>query len=294
MRYHAALWVVVAMPQFGAATSEAPYAGHCRLLRQMVEQSPEPDRALAVLQRLALGRTGAISEEVEKILRLPEGRLIEKEFAAPEVRACALGRIGELASDEAVRFLEKLSPTDVGSDAGPQLWTAVRVALQSALVRRIAGEQEKRLFLERILATPHSGTGGEWMWAYNLLCDRGEALSIGVIQNSIRKLWHGRRSEEEIGFCEMRIQVLSRDADRAKAIGSALRADQQPMNTRLMRWAIGQLAAMQTPNADRELQRFVAEAGRLTAGARTNPMAALKDEADRVLGERSSATPTSR
>lgn len=286
-----ALVAAVVAVAVGKATTEAPYAGHCRLLQQVVERSPRPDDALALLMGVALGRTAGVLPDMEKLLNLTEGQLNVQEFAALEVRTCAFGRIGELHSEEAIQFLTKLPRGDNGVDMPISLWAASRIALQNARFHLVPDGQEKRLFLEGILAAPHEGTGGVWIWAIQQLCDRGEALSTGIVERAIRELWHGEHGEKEIAFCHERIQAHTRHPERVKAIGSVLKADGKPVNDRLLRWAINQLAAMRTPAADAELRRFAAEARRLTAGSRTHRLSAVAEEADRVIRNRSGQIP---
>lgn len=287
MRHCVVLLAVVSALTVGQATTDAPYAGHCRLLRRVASRSPRPDFALALLNRVALGRPTGVPAELEGLLNLRAGLLNEKEFVAPEVRACAFQIIGELGSEEGMHFLSKLSRSDLGLDAPIQLWTAARIALQNTLLLRIADDQDKRLFLENILASPQNDAPGVRTWATNQLCDRGDVLSIGLIQRSLRELWPGQSGEDKIRFCEQRIQAVSRYPERAKAIGSVLKADAEPVDDRLLRWAIQQLAAMRSPSADAELQRFAVEAGRLTGGSKTHRLSAVQEAAVSAVRARS-------
>jgi len=125
-----------------------------------------------------------------------------------------------------------------------------------------------------------------WNWAIEQLCDRGEALSTGIIERAIREMWRGEYGEKEIAFCRERMQALARYPERVRALGSLLKADDVPVNDRLLRWAINQLAAMRTAAADGELRRFAAEARRLTAGSKTHRLSAVAEAADRVIRNR--------
>ena len=62
------------------------------------------------------------------------------------------------------------------------------------------------------------------------------------------------------------MQVVSRDPDRVKALGSVLTLD-NPGSDRLIRWAVAQLDSMHTPRADAELDRFAIELGKLREGS---------------------------
>jgi hypothetical protein len=100
------------------------------------------------------------------------------------------------------------------------------------------------------------------IWAFNQLCDRGALASLPLIQRSVRASWSGQYGEDELTFCETRIQVLRRSPDRVKALGSVLNVDGAE-GTRLQLWAIYQLDSMHFPQADAELDRFAGEIGRL-------------------------------
>jgi len=189
---------VVVAATVGKATTEAPYAGHCRLLQRVVERSPRPDDALALLMRVSLGRTAGVAAELEKLLGLPEGRLKEEDFAAKEVRACAFGRIGELRSEAAVQFLANLPRGDNRVDMPISLWAASRIALQNARLHQVPDGQEKRLFLESVLAAPHEGaeacgTGRLNNCAtaekrYRPVSSSGPSAKCGVVSTARRRL----------------------------------------------------------------------------------------------------------
>ena len=81
------------------------------------------------------------------------------------------------------------------------------------------------------------------------------------IKYSIQRNLPGKEGEHELRFCEVRIRVANRYPDRAKALGSVLSTDTSSDDERLIRWAIDKLAAMHSPGADAELQRFSTELG---------------------------------
>ena len=63
------------------------------------------------------------------------------------------------------------------------------------------------------------------------------------------------RLEEALAFCQARIGVVNSDPDRAKALGWVLRLDAPLADEQIMRWAILQLFAMESPEADAILDR---------------------------------------
>jgi len=285
MMIYRALLLLTATSVVVNATWELPFSGQCRLLDQLVERSHQPILTLTVLKRVALGRTTQITPQEERLVGLPEGVLRDSEFAESIVRACAFRRIGELDLDEARTFLANLSRKDIGTDTTHEIWTAAQIALRNAFLISLTSNAEKRLFLEKVLTEPHNGVAALWSWAVDELCDRGEMLSIGVIQRSIRWSYAGSQkdAEGEIAFCEERIRVIAQRPERLKALGSVLNATTNP-GDRLVRWAINQLAVMRTPAADAELMRFAAEIDGVPPGSeRRRHLAKYKTIVDRSL-----------
>jgi hypothetical protein len=160
-----------------------------------------------------------------------------------------------------VEFLASLKQADIGTDSGQQIWPAAQIALREARLRRITDAQSRNDFLEAILTEPHDAVSNSAIghWAVDQLCDRGALTSLSAIQKAIRNRMNGQRDEDEIAFCETRIQVIRRNPDRIKALGSVLVLDNSAGDTRLELWAILQLDAMHSPRADAELDRFASE-----------------------------------
>jgi hypothetical protein len=245
----------------GSATTPLPYASQCELMGRLsaaaVSQTGKRALALELLERVADGRTDQIGVESEVQVDVPMGTLRQTIFAEPTVRACALRKIGETGLPEAEEFLANLKQADIGTDSGQQIWPAAQVALRDARLRRV-DPQSRISFLESVLMEPHDAVSNSaiGLWAVQELCDRGSLVSLSGIQKSIRNFWTGQRGEDEIRFCEARIQVIRRNPDRAKALGSALALDDGVDDTRLRLWAIYQLDAMHSSEADAELGRF--------------------------------------
>ena len=74
---------------------------------------------------------------------------------------------------------------------------------------------------------------------------------------------NGHRDEDEIAFCEARIQIVRRNPDRIKALASVLTLDNVAEDTRLKLWAICQLNEMHLAEADAELDRFARDISKL-------------------------------
>jgi hypothetical protein len=290
MKYGMALLLSLGIPALSLARSLDPNAGYCARLDRIVATSSKSEIhavGLVLLERVGLGRTGDISEEAEIQAGLAPGELRQIAFTWPGVRACAFQKVGETGLPEAVDFLTNLKRADIGEDNSQEIWSAALIALQDARLRRIADPQLRIEFLEAAVAGPRGGRGPVAWWAVNQLCDGGASKSIAIIQRSIRESWSGQRGEDQIRFCEARMQVVSSYPDRVKALASVLSAENGPEDDRLVRWAISQLAGMHTPNADAELNRFALEIGRLpTSSSPQQRFSIFKQEIDHILGSR--------
>lgn len=243
------------------------HGGYCAVLDRIgstaTVQSKTSATALEILKQVALGRTSNIPASTETQLGLRAGELKQPAFAWPGVRACALRTIGASDLPDALEFLSKLKAVDFADDRTQQIWPAALIALRTAQLNRISDPQLKMKFLERTAEEYSRGAVGAW--AVNQLCDGGAVASLPLIQQSIRKRMNGQRDEDEIEYCRVRVQVVLRDTNRAKALGSVLNLNAD--NDRLIRWAIYQLAAMRSARADAELDRFAAEVDKLPAGS---------------------------
>jgi hypothetical protein len=264
---HKAVFLLFSIPILGVAARPSPEAAYCALLDPVADlaasQSPTNSVALDVLERVALGRTAEISVESEAQVGRTQKQLRDPAFSWPEVRACALRKIGETGLAEAVDFLRDLKRADVGTDITQEIWVASRVALRDALLRRIEDPQLQIEFLENTLMEPEMSRAATGHWAVDQLCDRGSLGSLVVIQEAIRKRRNGQRDDDEIAFCEARIRVLYGKPDRVKALASVLNLDKAGENPRLTSWTIEQLALMHLREAHAELDRFANEIAKM-------------------------------
>ena len=210
--------------------------------------------ALELLQQVALGRLEDIdSESLARIELLPVGTPQRKAaFIGASIRAYAFQKIGEVGLEESMIFLSTLKQADIGPDTTGEMWPAAQIALASVRLSRIADPQSKIEFLEGLLnpRVPASS------WAVDQLCDRGSVMSMRVIRPYIGRVLSGQPGEEDIQFCEGRMQIVSSSSDRARALGSVLNVNSAPETDRLIRWAMGQLGEMDSPAAEAELVRF--------------------------------------
>jgi hypothetical protein len=274
MKLRAAFWTAVVASLLARATTLGPFPGE-RLLLDRVASAAAPGQitstiALEVLQKVALGRSHDITAQVQAELGLARGELQQNTFNDPVVRAYAFHKLGEIGVTDAIDFLENLRQEDIGSDNSQQVWPAVQVALQTALLNRISDPQLKIEFLQKALrsqlAIANSHGAVAW-WTANQLCDRGDLSSTAMIQEVMKAKWSDQSGEDQIRFCEARMNVISRDSDHVKALGSVLTITNSTDDDQLISWAISQLRAMRSPNGNRELKRFATEIRMLPPGS---------------------------
>lgn len=134
--------------------------------------------------------------------------------------------------------------------------------------------------------------GAVMFWALEELCDAGAASALPRVRQTLSDLWAGQQfAQDEAVFCEDRMQVITRDTDRARALGSIFGSiaslESNSEGKRLIEWAMVQLMAMRTPSADAELERV---AGDLALQAKNFPedagLAETKEFIDDILAAR--------
>jgi hypothetical protein len=262
MNYKAAILIGLCGAQLSLADSPLPFAWPCSLLDRVVDasraSSPATKAALDILEKVAAGRMDAASPELETMAGLKAGRVHRSDFSSPTVRAYALRKIGEIDLPEALQYLESLRREDFGEDKTWEMWPAARVALFEARLGRITEPSERIAFLEKSLGADSPVDA----YAADHLCDGGNYPSLPLIKESIRRHL-SQYAEEQVGYCEARMEIVSRNPDRVVAIGSFLKADGRPIDRKLTGWAINQLGAMKSQRADAELERYAKELERV-------------------------------
>src|SRR5260370_12366592 len=263
MRCCALVLFSVGIPVSCLATSELAFAGPCAMLDwTVVASATRTDTGvmvLTILEKVALGKYADISPESEAQVGITAGQLRYKPFGSPEVRMCALNGLGKIGLPEALDFLRMLRPTDVGIDSTVQIWPAAQDALANALLTRITDPHSRIEFLEQIVKDRAPATH----WAIQQLCNAGVLTSKDIILEFLRRRMDAHGAEEEFRFCESRMWVVSRYLDRTKALGSVLTVANVTDADRLIRWAIYELTAMHSTDANAELERFAGEIGAL-------------------------------
>ncbi len=203
-------------------------------------------------------RRAAVARELEAAMTLMGFQMRTGRFASSKARACALTTIGDLDTTEALEHLESLRKEDLGPGWTEGIWEGARIGLFKARLRRIAGKADRIAFLERTITEKDPA---DW-YAEEELCNAGNYPSLPLIRESIR-LRSPDRAAKDIGNCEARMEIVSRNPDRVAAIASFLKADGKPMDEALIGWSIRQLCMMESPRVDAELRRYANELERL-------------------------------
>jgi hypothetical protein len=272
MSYRRLLLAALAARLLCPGSTGPPFYIECGVLDRIsivaASQSSMSRVAFTVLEQVALGRSVTPALELEARVGIRPGELQKPEFRAIDVRVHALRSLGRTGAPAAIAFLKKLTRGDLGPDPSHQVWPAAQIGLREGLLNSIAEGQAKTQFLEGVLTEPHDPITDSKLvaWAIDKLCDSGTLISLPVIQTAIRKR-DSYRGEEQIQFCEARIQVMRSDPDPVRALGSALRVEPGADGSRLVWWAINRLAAMKSPQAAAELDRFAADIAKLPVGS---------------------------
>lgn len=288
------LFAMLAAPALCLAT-KLPFPRECTLLDRIstiaASQSAMSRAALGVLEQISLGRDVSIAGELEAKAGARLGEFNKPGFKDVYVRAYALRKIGWVGTPDAMSFLAKLRQIDLGPDDSYRVWPAAQIALKEARLRRISDPLARTEFLEKTILQPPQDASSrskvKW-WAITELCNNGVITSLPVIREAIRSLYSST-GEKEVQFCEARIEVIRRHPNRAKALGSVLKLNIGPDDHKLMWWAIYQLASLQSPEADAELERYRAEIDKLPEGSPAKRQAGLFRQTIRDLQAQSQA-----
>lgn len=243
-------------------------------------------KALAALESIAEGKPENVDASVAAVVGMPTDTKNLVDFKNPTVIAHALRKLGDTGLPEVIDYLERVNAAGFAADPTGQIRAAAQVALQQARLLQIPNRQQKIDFLEALLAN-----WGLASWSVDQLCDMGSMPSLGLIGKSIRQRNPGPRSEEEIEFCEARVRLLNSSPDRTQALASALKLSSNMDDRRLIFWAVSQLTAMQTPDANAILEKYAAGIDRLPE---TSPERQLLFAASSVIKGQSSLRASSR
>lgn len=215
--------------------------------------------ALEVMEDVAEGKPDDVIEGAGRRAGLQAYFTDQLPFTPPMVslRIYALELIGRSALPEAIEYLSAMTPEKMGADDSQSLYPHSKLALRQALLIGVTDPQQQIAFLEAELTNPTNGYTA--LWAEEELCNRGSEGSTEMITQFIKRVYSGARGDDQAAFCQARMDIVNRDPDRAKALGTALRLDATRQDERTMRWAIGQLFAMQSAEAQAVLDAYATE-----------------------------------
>jgi hypothetical protein len=262
------LLLALSTPLTSLATSPGPGDAQCGLLNKigaMAAAESTGSAALSVLEQIAKAGNQNISADLEKQLGLTPGDLHHPAYSDVGVRVCALHSLGRTGLPGAADFLRNFNLSDAAGDKSNRLWPAAQIALREALLSGIADAQLRSEFLENVLKEPHDARSNSSVthWAVDELCDYGDSVALPQVRRSIRNRGNGQRDEDEIAFCEARMQIVARDSDRARALGSVFGSvvslEGSAEGRRLIEWAMWQLAAIKSASATAELEQVATQ-----------------------------------
>jgi hypothetical protein len=197
----------------------------------------------------------------------------------PEVRAYAVGKIGNIGSVDSIAWLKALRPEDLPGDRSYTVYAAVQIAYRRGLLSREPGPNAQRDFLEDLLQRRSDPwvSGQIFHWALAELCNRGSTESMAIIAQALGKA----RDTAGLAECEAMMTIVNSNPDRIQAIGSALDRLVQThtgtdLDTRLVIWATGQLSRDKSQEAQEALKRFIANAAILPGDPDSPETGALK------------------
>ena len=261
--------IAVATPMFllgDSLVGNGAAIGVLDRLFDAIRQGILPPGDIRILEHAAEGRFEESDVAVVLGLGINRRDFVRLSFRSFDARAHAFRKIRETGLAEGLRYLSGVTVDDIGEDSTQQIWPAARIALHVALLNNIQEPDAKREFLQKTLTEKDTGfiDGAVQNWALGELCDRWDRSALPAIREHIRKVYLGTPGEQEqIRSCEVRMDVVSRDPDRVKALASFLRLGDRPPDTVMLTWAIYQLAALHSAEANREISRFGAEIGLL-------------------------------
>jgi hypothetical protein len=198
----------------------------------------------------------------------------------PTVRAYALGRLGETGLADVESFLENLGPTELENDRTGQVRPAARIAYWDCRVRRLGKGDQAANVLEAVLFEQRDARsdGAVRSWAANELCSRGARESLPLIRQSIKSRNSLKDGDDEIRFCEVRIDILTRFATRQDALTAALRMVDDFQDFRIKRWAIEGLLKLRSPQADAALLQYANELRNSAPGTTSNHPVGFRED----------------
>jgi hypothetical protein len=238
MKVSVSLGVILLPLVFSALAKPKPFFQERRLIDRIVESSRSEgrrDSALRNLERLADGEIPRFDAAAREELGFSATTLSGMAYRMPSVRAYALRAVGLVGGDDAIKFLSAKTKSDFDQAGLQELWPAVQVSIENVRLGQLSSQQAIEVYLQTTLT---NSSGAVANWAVEEVCDRGLESSLPFVQESIRRMNAGPRSEADIRFCEERVAVLSGSASRVMALSRFLTTSAIHSDPRLVRWAM--------------------------------------------------------
>jgi hypothetical protein len=239
--------------------------------------------ATRLLQDIALRRETLEGAELARLGIQAE--LSSLSLGEAFVRSYALEKLGEMATSGSETFLSQLAPGDLGEDSSGQVRSAARIAYWICRLRRESDPAKQLSILEDVLfekRDPVTDSSVE-SWAVNELCNRGVRSSLPKIINSIKKRDPYKSGDDEVRFCEMRVNAIADHATRLEAFNSVLQGPDDPFeDLRLKRWAIDGLIGLNSTSARDVITRYLQQ---LTASSGDRRLMQFRQEVIREMEE---------
>jgi hypothetical protein len=252
------------------ASTPPPFSGECQALDAVYRSALLPSMssvALRILEAVAEKRPDIFFEPATTDrFHFFSSRYLN--FEDSVVRVCALERIGATGSPAAIQYLDALTPNQITSDPSRTVFPSGKIALKKALLKMEPDLPGQTAFLVRQLEFPSSGTANGRVadWAIEEMCNRGHISSFALVQRVMKKKNSFASGESELQFCLARMRVVISSPNRTEALVSALSTDpSNDDNERLVYWAIHQLAAANSAEADAGLDKYTADIERRAA-----------------------------
>jgi len=208
-----------------------PHYAYYKAIREIAKDTNTPQK-----------RSGAISE-LTRIARSDADNIHLRQFAVE--------KLGEVGATEAREHLKALAESLDWSDTTRQLKWAAFLAYWRINVADQTGEREQETVLTKALHETLQGiiATNVQVWAANELANRGAKDALPEIIKSTQFRDPTKRGEEFIQLCRTKIELLTTSPNRINALTRAIAVNDFTERQQLRRWAIDELAKLDTPDS---------------------------------------------
>jgi hypothetical protein len=253
------VWLTAVLTHLAFSTS-VPFIPQQTLIDRVVAAGVRSERrapSLELLKAIAEGRARDIIISLAESSGMKSYVEDQHPFDSVDTRCYAFAKIGDTDLPETEAYLRGVTEETIGKDdAQHRILSSSQFALQKLLFRKEKDPRAQVLFLE---ASVQSRDFSIAFWATEELCKRGSIASFPLVQNRYETWWSGGVGHEKAETCRIQMDVVSRDPDQLKALSLVLGVSAQVEDEPVLRWAIGQLIALDNPRANSILDRYVTD-----------------------------------